>query len=279
MKLHISSIRRMVVNILALGLSKSYYASQVARRVVQLFDNDDNADMYRNGEFRLLKEIIARRQKGIVVDVGANRGDWSEEVLKLGFEGRLVAVDPLEKNISAIRHRLSSYGLLELVETALSDTEGEKTFFSNLDTENSGTDSLHNMRLIGYDAGVVQMEVRCTTLKELAQRLTLKRIDFLKVDVEGHEFFVLRGAAELLVQERIDFIQIEFGHAARAARIYLHDIVKMIGEHQYSVFIIKPASVVPLNFTPFVENRYAYVNLLIVRNAVVPEIANYIRKR
>jgi len=99
------------------------------------------------------------------------------------------------------------------------------------------------------------------------------------VDVEGNEFFVLKGAQSLLSSGSIDFIQIEFGHAARAARIYLHDIVRLIEKYSYEIFVIKPNGFMRLDFTPFVENRYSFINLLLARKAVVSELARYVIPR
>ena len=134
-----------LLNLVARTVSNSYYLTQIARRIVQVYDNDCNADMKTNGELLLLKLIVALRNDGVFFDVGANRGDWSAEVLSLNFEGRLVAVDPLPSNIENLKKR-----------------------FPNA--------------------------ASCATLDSLAKDLNVKKIDFLKVDVEGHEYFVLSGA-------------------------------------------------------------------------------------
>jgi hypothetical protein len=59
-------------------ISKSYYLTQVARWVVQIYDNDQNADMQINGEIKLQSLMSSRTgANGVIVDVGANVGDWS----------------------------------------------------------------------------------------------------------------------------------------------------------------------------------------------------------
>ena len=83
----------------------------------------------------------------------------------------------------------------------------------------------------------------------------------------------------LLERDAIEFIQVEFGHAARAARVYLHDIVAFISQYNYEMFIIKPNGLAPLDFSPFTENRYAYINFLVVRRASLEKLRGQILKR
>jgi FkbM family methyltransferase len=169
--------------------------------------------------------------------------------------------------------------MLMPLQYAISDSIGEATFFSNVDESQSGTDSLHNMNQIGYAPNLNAIKVNCTTIDKISEELQINKIDFLKADVEGHEYFVLKGTEGLLKNGGIDFIQIEFGHAARAAKIYLHDIVELAARHAYEIFVIKSNGFMPLNFTPFTENRYSYANLLLARKAAAEELQKYILKK
>lgn len=275
-----SRVKSFVLNSTAGLLAKSYYLTQIARRVVQIYDNDCNPDIKTNGELLLIKCIVALRRNGIFFDVGANRGDWSAEVIEQGFRGQIFAVDPLRKNITHLEQRFpSKVGGVRPLQYAVSDSIGEVNFFSNVDENLSGHDSLHDMNGIGYAPNVNALKVKCTTLDQLSEELKIYKIDFLKVDVEGHEYFALKGAEKLLKQGAIDFIQIEFGHAARAAKVYLHDLVNFAASHSYDVYVIKPNGFMPLNFTPFTENRYSYVNFLLARKTTATELESYILQK
>lgn len=67
--------------------SKSYYLTEVARRMVQVYDNDCNADIEKNGE-KKLQQLIASSSDAdsIFVDVGANVGDWSAALIGGGMQ-------------------------------------------------------------------------------------------------------------------------------------------------------------------------------------------------
>lgn len=251
-----------------LSSRRSFFISELAREIVRSYDNNCNEDIGKNGESLLLNTILANRESGLFIDVGANKGDWSAKVLTKNFRGRLFAVDPLLSNIEKLKKRFEGVAGFYPLQYALSDSIKDADFFSNANGENSGTDSLHNMTGIGYTADLNVVKVKCTTLESIANEFKIDKIDFLKIDTEGNEFFVLKGAQQLLSKGSIDFIQIEFGHAWRAARVYLHDVVGLINKYEYDIYIIKPNGFLPLRFTPFIENRYSYINLLIMRRQV-----------
>lgn len=264
-----------VAELIASLLSANYYVTQFARMVVRNYDNDCNGDIDTNGERTVQKEIVAASSpESVFFDVGANVGDWSVALVESGVRGRIIAVDPLSRNLAAVRSKLSELGYnnLDLIECALSASRGTVKFFTNRDLAMSGHDSLFDMREIGYAEGVDCVEVRAMTLDELTQELAIGRIHFLKIDVEGNELSVLKGAKALLARGAIDFIQIEFGHAARAARVYLHDIINFLEPLEYQIFVIKPKGLLPLNFTPFTENMYSYINFLIVKTGMLEKL-------
>ena len=271
-----------LVHLIAGALARSYYLTKFARLVVRVYDNDGNADMYKNGEATIIKMVASiTNGDSTVVDVGANVGDWSAALIDAGYEGHLVAIDPLRRNLAKVRERLGTLDCkrLELCEYALADQTGTAEFYTNRDPTLSGHDSLYDMRVIGYDERLERVNVQCITLDELANNLMLSRIHFLKIDIEGNELCALRGAKSLLHSGSIDFIQIEFGHAARAARIYLHDIVNFVREYSYKIYVIKPQGILPVEFTPFTENRYSYINFLLVRNELVSGLKAHVLRR
>ncbi len=86
--------------------------------------------------------------------------------------------------------------------------------------------------------------------------------------MEGHELSVLKGAFDLLNRKDVRYIQIEYGHAARAARVYLLDILNYMTPLGYKSYVIMPNGLQPLVYTPFVENKYSMINLLFVSDPV-----------
>lgn len=229
---------------------------------------------------KLLTHIVSiSNNESNFVDVGANVGDYSTELVKAGLIGKVYLVDPLKRNLLTAQQKFINLNFtnFELMQCALSDSTGKQIFYTNLDNELSGHDSLYDMRSIGYTEKVEPTEIEVKRLDDVLT--SSENIHFLKIDVEGNELNVLKGAEKFLTRGAISFIQFEFGNAAKAARIYLHDIVFLLESKQYKIYIIKPKGLVPLVFTPFTEMRYSCINFLAVHISSVRFISNLIISR
>lgn len=136
----------------------------------------------------------------VVVDVGANIGYMTSlAAARVGPDGRVLAFEPhprvyelLERN--AERWRDAGAGKVELSRIALSDSEGDGTlrvgplFEANMGLAALGGDERQN-------GGSHSVAVQLARLDEAARDLP---VGLLKIDVEGHEAGVLRGARSLL---------------------------------------------------------------------------------
>jgi FkbM family methyltransferase len=60
------------------------------------------------------------------------------------------------------------------------------------------------------DFPVTTIEVECTTLDSFCARQGIERVDMLKIDVEGHDLAVMRGAQAMLASGQIGFVYAEF---------------------------------------------------------------------
>lgn len=137
------------------------------------------------------------------------------------------------------------------------------------------------MANIGYEDKTKLSKVESVKLDDFLKKEKYKSLNllFIKADVEGHELSVMRGAKNLFKESKVEFFQFEFGHAARAAKIYLHDLINFINKYDYKIFIIKKNGILPLDFNPFIENRYSMINFLAVRKSSLTKIKNLVIKK
>jgi hypothetical protein len=85
------------------------------------------------------------------------------------------------------------------------------------------------------------------TLDSFCAAQGINRIDFLKLDVEGHEVAILRGAKDLLELGAISMIQFEFGPANIYSRTYFYDFWSMLSD-KYYLFRIIPGGLAPITY-------------------------------
>jgi FkbM family methyltransferase len=143
---------------------------------------------------------------GVAVDVGANVG-WHTLLMAnvVGPRGRVFAAEAnpfvrrvLEQNIS-----LNRFSNVEVVPCIISDQEGLRSFFGPpADDANSG-----DGHVVAADAGQPHvLQVESKRLDTIAVASRMERLDLLKVDVEGGEWPVLRGAEEIISKFRPNIV-------------------------------------------------------------------------
>ena len=269
-----------IIQFMAKLFSKSNLLIKLFRIAVQVFDNDQNVNIKNNGELRLLRQMIKTSKKSsIFFDVGANTGDYSLELINNGLDSKLFIVEPNKKSITLaikklLKHNYKNFYAMNL---ALSN-ENRKSinFFNPLNSKESVLASLYDMRSIGYHTKINKIKVKVKKLTNILSQFKIKKVHFIKIDVEGNEFNVIKGAEKFIDNGNINFIQFEFGHATRAARVYLHDIVFFLEARGYKIYVIKPSGLLPLNFTPWSENCYSYINFLAANKNSLKDISDII---
>lgn len=156
-----------------------------------------------------------------ILDIGANVGDWTMPfALRVGAAGRVLAFEPVPYLAETIAKtaRINRQSWVEIHQLALSATDGQAEF--SVEQGNSGGSRLG--RATG-DFSVISVPTRRLDAL-LAERPDIDRIDFIKVDVEGHELQVLRGATETLSRFRPSLV-LECGLEQAADRKALHDLL------------------------------------------------------
>jgi len=137
----------------------------------------------------------------LFVDVGANFGFWALAAAHRGC--RVIAVEPVPTTRALLAANAARNGLMERVQIfagAVSDSVGSLSVA--VPAGESGQASVHP------DAGaeLESFTVEATTLDALIGEQPVR---FLKIDVEGHEPAVLRGAARALRSGQIEFVLVE----------------------------------------------------------------------
>ena len=152
---------------------------------------------------------------GTMVDCGANAGLMgllalhyrSARVLFIEAHPRLQ--ETVEENI-----RLNGFGdRATMLRWAASDAEGEAQFYLN-----ETHDGLHSLAVQTGQS----VKVRTRRLETLFTEGIVERIDFLKVDTEGHDFAVLTGLGEHLSPARVPRVYVETGAALEPIAALMH---------------------------------------------------------
>ncbi len=222
------------------------------------------SDIATSGELNIIKEYI--KPNDIVIDVGANVGEWSLAVLNLYPNVTIAAFEPVPAVFNQLRGNLKKHKNAEAFNYAISNQNlSDKTFYFY--REDSGLSTLHR-RLIAepqYDIKPPQEILVMTMALDVFCSLGhIKRIDFLKIDTEGNELNVLKSAEQKLKKNLIHFIQLEYGGAYLDSKTTLKEVWNFMSQFNFDMYKITPNVLVPIKkFTAALED-FTYCNFLLI---------------
>ena len=246
------------------------------RSMVREYDNDSNCDIETNGEARFASAIaLASNSHDLVIDIGCNVGQYTLVLANNNMKGRCLLIDANPACLDQASINLSKYSLrCDYISSAVGSKDGEANFVCSDSDPISPINSLYEMRTIGnrYSHSFKTVVVYMRTLQSILDLLNLSGSDILllKADIEGSEFSMMQGAEELFKKNNIKYFQFEFGHASRASKTYLHDIVSFLTYYNYSLYVVKPAKLEPVIFDAFIENRYSMINFVAIAAGYQP---------
>ena len=161
-------------------------------------------------DMRLLRKLV--RPGDTIVDIGANVGSHSIPLAKmLGTTSRVYAFEPHPRTFAYLRANAALNRLpnLHLYNLALGDREGEIAF------TDERSDDLNRVLLHGSGSITVPIK-RLDSIEALADTA----IHLLKIDVEGYELSVLRGASKALQRTEFIFLEANTRHSQEFGILY-----------------------------------------------------------
>lgn len=161
----------------------------------------------------------------IIFDVGANFGFTSQEYMSHFPSATIYAFEPSPINFLELSQRLQGHDAIKTFMLGFSSKDGIATFAD--DPEHP---TMARIGEQGYDIQVKKLDTFC-------HEHNIKNIDYLKIDTEGHDLDVIRGAANMLKEKQIYFIEVECGmHQRNKYHVPFEEIKKELELYDYSVF-------------------------------------------
>ena len=148
-------------------------------------------EIYR--ESRLLPRVVERVVEPDMncIDVGAHLGSVLARIVRAAPRGHHIAVEPVPYKADWLRRKFPTVDVREL---ALGESDARAEFFLN--SRRSGFSGLRQ-----HGSGdTTRLEVACARLDEIVP--ADRRVGFIKIDVEGGELGVFRGAQQVLSRSR-----------------------------------------------------------------------------
>lgn len=157
-----------------------------------------------------LARFLRDSQIDLVLDVGANIGQTGEHLREIGYSGRIVSFEPLSGPFAALQTAARATTAWDCINTAIGEIEGQATI--NVSGTSVSSSFLpmaeRHTREVPESSYVATETVKVMTLDAVFPTVVgTARNVFLKVDVQGSEMPVLRGAVATL--PRLTLVELE----------------------------------------------------------------------
>ncbi|MBB2991279.1 FkbM family methyltransferase [Mycolicibacterium iranicum] len=215
---------------------------------------------------KLLDDLDLRGR--VALDIGAHSGNWAANLAaRVGDDGTVVAYEALPHYGRALRMALRILRLrnVRVRDVAVGDTERTINLRWRTDADEPLTGKTHIDPDAVSSAGVVQVQMVSLDHDLRACGLRPGDVGFIKIDVEGAELEVLRGASNLLrVGRPVVYLETEpewinrFGHSVR-------DVFDEMALYGYSPFLASADGAVPTNVDSYLSqyvSRRTFNNVL-----------------
>lgn len=155
-------------------------------------------------------KVIEKGNINLVLDVGASEGFYGEELRETGYKERIISFEPLADSFQSLKQRSAGDDKWDCYNIALGETNSEM--------EMSVSGRITSSSLLPMtEAHINAMSCSATVSKELIQIRTLNSFlgneisamesIYLKIDVQGFEMFVLKGADKIF--DQVQAIELE----------------------------------------------------------------------
>jgi FkbM family methyltransferase len=250
-------------------------AKSLLLRVFNRLENNNNCIFSQNGEKVFVENIFQFFKKSksekIIFDVGANIGEYLQLILDFSNKAhvpvKIHAFEPTAKCFEQLKENFKQENNILINKIALSDKEGDFNIY--YDEEKSGLASLYKRKLSHYSIDMSLVERVKTMLgKDYVKEKKIEHIDFLKLDVEGHELNALKGFGDFICAANIDFIQFEYGGVNLDSHSSLLELYEFFESKNYKVAKIMKNGLEIRSYQPYMEN-FNYANYVAISNNIL----------
>lgn len=255
------SVRRLVDKLLrgrlikAYGLVRPRVTDDVWETAVTYDPGTDiGALLFYSGEFEKRDVELCRSYitpDSVVLDIGANIGLHSIFFASLTPRGRVLAFEPSMATFELLTRNTRGKHNVSPLNIALSDTGGVKEFF---EADDNAYSSLVDTKRTRIEAVA---RVVCMRADDIVRDLQLSRVDFVKIDVEGLEYNVLRGMEDVIAKHRpVLFCEIYKGVASNQQP---DKTVRFLLDRGYRAYVLRDGGMV--EYKEHDDNYYNYLFL------------------
>lgn len=242
-------------------------------KIFNKIENNGDCAFNRNGEEVFIDNLMRSFNDGssrVVFDIGANIGEYTAMIKEksdgLNLDLHLHLFEPTQSCFKAIYDKFKNDTSIRLNNFGASNSNAEATIF--YDKEQSGLASLYQRNLDSYNLELNLSErIKLKRLDSYIEENNIKHIDFVKIDIEGHELKAFEGFGKYIDGDFIDYIQFEYGGANLDAHVSLMEIYSFFNNRGFNIAKIMQNGLENREYSPYMDN-FNYSNYVAISQGI-----------
>jgi FkbM family methyltransferase len=193
-----------------------------------------NAPISNEMEVSFVSKFLAEADSNLILDVGAHKGEYTDQLLKKLPNSRIYLFEPTKNLFEYLVNKYERNQNIHVENYSLSDSHGTKTIYYNSENDSQATltkrEEPHRNKYFNKTE-IIKSTKLSTFWKE---ELNNQRIDLLKLDIEGEEFVVLFDIKDNL--QNINLIQFEIGEANIATKTFFKNFWELLTDSKFEIY-------------------------------------------
>jgi FkbM family methyltransferase len=221
-----------------------------------------------------IRRIFAERQPRVIFDVGANEGQTAIEFATVFPDAKIHAFEPFHGAFEQLRKVALKHPHIQPVESALGDTIGNRTLCLNAA---SVTNSLLpnapeacKFQPDGMADARGAATISISTVDEYCRASQVPLIDILKIDTQGYELTVLRGAEQVIAGNQVAMIFAEVLFAPLyVGQAFFHEVYDHLWRRGFRLVTLYNLAINDQTYTSWCDALFVHPGTLARRLATI----------
>lgn len=219
---------------------------------------------YLSGELDWVKKYLSIFKEPVIFDVGANVGNYSNDILKLFPHSKIYAFEPHPQNFLKLEKLVGESA--SVFKNAVGDKFEQIKLYDYEERDGSSHASLyqgviediHHKKSVSHTVDVITVDQFCL-------ENNVHSIDLLKIDTEGNELKCLMGARQLLRDGKINAVQFEFNEMNIISHSTFKDFWDLLDNFDF-YRLLPGGKLLPIRkYRPVICEIYAYQNIVALK--------------
>lgn len=216
---------------------KNHFGDQHSKFIANFEDKRDpplesfNFNIYEGKDSLMIFEML--KHSDVVFDIGANIGWYSIQFAKMNESKEIYSFEPVDKIFKKLKDngKINDLKNIKYFNNGFSDKNETIELFYN--PELTGSSSIKNL----YGNPLQKISCKLLKLDDFTDHNNVKKLDFIKLDVEGAELLVLNGGLQTIKNLKpILFVELLRKWASKFG-YHPNDVINILKVHGYKCFI------------------------------------------